>query len=133
MESTKPELRWILLIILLYVYLVFFHGIAAKAQVITSMAPNSGVPGKTIDVFIRGLNTHFLQGISVPDFGAGITLQKFTVTNQLTGTATILINNGSPIGFRPVTITTGQEIATSGSFEVFPATGSFKANIELLP
>lgn len=119
---------------LLVLALVFFATLA-RAQVITFVTPNSGIPGKTIDVVIRGINTHFQNGVSVADFGSAVKVQKFHVSNTLTATATIHIESAASVGFRRVAVTTGSEVAElENGFEVFSDGGSqVKANLDILP
>lgn len=106
----------------------------ANAQLISSLTPNSGSIGQTVDVLIRGVNTHFQNNVSHADFGQGILVQNLRVSNPLTATATISITNAASTGFRDVSIVTGAEVATSMSgFEVFTVGANFKANIILIP
>ena len=116
--------------------LIFLIGInsAALAQVISAFTPASATPGQTTDVSVRGLNTHFRNGVSVADFGTGITVLKLTVNNSITATATIRVASNAFLGFRNVKITTASEVAElDNSFEIFSQSGSFRANIQLLP
>jgi hypothetical protein len=107
---------------------------SAFAQEITLITPESATPGQTLDVLIRGINTHFLNGQSIANFGQGITVQKLVVNNSLTATATLNINAGAPVGMRAVTVSTGQEVAQAANvFEVFTSNGDFRVNIEVLP
>lgn len=103
-------------------------------QTITSLTPNSGTIGQTVDVLIRGVNTHFQQNISKADFGQGIIIRNLRISNPLTATATIQITNNASPGLTDVTITTGNEIATAfNGFEVYATSGSFNANIVVVP
>jgi hypothetical protein len=106
----------------------------ATAQVITSVTPGSGTPGKTVDVVVRGVNTHFQNGVSIASFGSGINVLKFRVSNALTGTATIQIANNASPGNNTVSVQTGNELAElPNGFEIFAGIGNLRANIELLP
>lgn len=105
-----------------------------NAQSISLLTPNSGTPGQSTDVMIRGMNTHFQSGLSQASFGADIVVQKLTVLNQLTATATIRINANASPGLRTVQVKTGSETAELiGGFEVFTGAGNFRANLELMP
>lgn len=118
----------------LILFLLSTIGNHGYAQVISSLTPNSAMPGQTIDVAIRGINTHFQNGGSVADFGDGIIVKKFVAANSITGTATIQVNSTSSAGFRNVKVTTGSEVAEmDNGFELFSASGAFRANITLLP
>jgi len=102
------------------------------AQQLSSLSPNSAKVGQNIDVFIRGANTHFQNGVSRADFGPGITVQNFSVTNAITATATILVSAGASVGNRNVQITTGREVVTgSNMFQVF--SNAFNVNLVVLP
>ncbi len=105
-----------------------------RAQLISVLTPNSGTPGQSADVMIRGINTHFQSGLSEADFGPGITVQKLTVFNALTSTATIQVSQNAIPGPRTVRVTTGAEQAEMvQGFEVFSGVGNFTANIEIIP
>lgn len=123
--------------ILLAFAFLFSISLAAFGQdpAITLLTPNSGVPGQTVDVVIRGVNTHFQNGVSQANFGSNdISVTKFVVLNSLTGTATIHIGSGAQTGGRTVTVATGTETAeVVNGFEIFSPSGSFTANLELLP
>jgi hypothetical protein len=107
---------------------------SAFAQEITLLTPESGTPGQTLDVLVRGIGTHFQNNVSVASFGPDITVQKFAVSNSLTGTATIKIGAGASVGMRTVSVKTGSETAeASNAFEIFAGSGDFKVNIEVLP
>lgn len=113
-------------------FAIFLQSVCA--QVITSVTPNSATPGSSLDVLVRGINTHFQNGISVADFGPGVIVKKFYVSNQITGTATIQIENPVSPGFRTIRVQTGNELAViENEFEIFSGSGSLRANIELLP
>ncbi len=81
--------------------------------VILSVTPNSGQQGATIaSVALVGQNTHFVQGTSVANFGALITINSLTVTDATHASANITIQSGATIGARNVTVTTGSESAS---------------------
>lgn len=120
--------------ILRFIIVLFSLCAHIQAQTITSLAPNSAILGQTIDVLIQGMSTHFQNGVSRADLGQDITVQKFVVANAQLGTATIQISNNAQLGQRTVKVTTGTEtVVMTNAFEVFSATGSFKANFDVLP
>ena len=43
---------------------------------LTSITPNTGQAGQTLNVDIVGQNTHFVQGTTLASFGAGITVNR---------------------------------------------------------
>ncbi len=107
---------------------------SASAQSITTLTPNSGAIGQTVDVVIRGVNTHFQQNVSIVNFGQGINVQNLRIPNPLTITATIQITGAALPGFKDVIVTTGSEAASIfNGFEVFTSTGNLRGNIVLVP
>jgi hypothetical protein len=80
---------------------------------LSSVTPNKGVPGQTLgSVTIIGVNTHFAQGSTGVDFGAGITVNGVTVTSSTSLTADITVQNSATLGNRDVTVSTGAEIVS---------------------
>jgi RHS repeat-associated protein len=80
---------------------------------ITSITPNLGQPGQTLSpVAIIGQGTHFTNGTTVANFGAGITVNSTTVTDSTHATVSITIASSAAIGSRTVTMTTGTEMAS---------------------
>jgi hypothetical protein len=101
---------------------------------ILSITPSSAMPGRTLDIVLRGINTTFSEGRSIADFGSGITVKRFIVSNPETGIASIEISPGASTGFRKIKVITGSEIVElDNAFEVFTSGSNFKANLELLP
>jgi hypothetical protein len=91
----------------------------AATPVITLVNPNTGAQQATIaSVAITGQFTHFVQGTSVANFGAGIVVNSTTVTSATAATASITIQGTATIGGRTVSVTTGAETASGGSFSV---------------
>jgi len=88
------------------------------------VSPNYAKPGASVTVNISGQFTHFVQGTSVANFGAGISVGgaaagangPITVTSSTTATAQLTIGPGATLGLRaPITVTTGTEIASWSS------------------
>jgi len=103
-------------------------------QVLLSVTPNSGTPGQTSDVVIRGVQTNFKSNISTIDFGAEIQVLKFNILNPETGIASILIGKNANSGFRKITVITGTEtVQMENGFEVFVGGGNFRASLEIMP
>lgn len=84
---------------------------------ILSVSPAQGNQGETLDVVINGKN---LGATSAVGFGAGISVNSFTVNSAARVTASITVVPGAQIGARDVQLTT-----PSGSFTL---AGSFKVN-----
>jgi len=79
---------------------------------ISAVFPSDAFRGQTLDVAITAQNSTFVAGTSIAGFsGAGITVNRTTVTSPTTAIANITIAAAAPLGFRDVFITTGSEIA----------------------
>ena len=79
---------------------------------ITSVAPNSGLQGGTLDVVITGQNTNFVQGQTTANFGLSIVVNTLTVASATSATANISIHPTASTGARDLTVATGSEIVT---------------------
>ena len=94
------------------------------AKLLQGVTPNSAQQGqKNISVSLSGLGTHFAQGTTVADFGAGITLASPpTVTSATTATVVLNVDPAAATGYHNVTVSTGLESVTlSNGFAVaFP-------------
>jgi RHS repeat-associated protein len=115
-----------------------FNGFTVSGSpTILYVSPNYANPGTMVAVSISGLATHFQQGVSVANFGAGISVGggamgaagPITVTGPTAATANLTISAGATLGLRaPVTVTTGTESASwssPGFFVLGPVTGPF--------
>jgi len=85
------------------------------AATIIIVAPNSGTQGQTLSVAVTGSYSNWLQGSTIANFGAGITVTSTTVTNSTHATANITITPSAATGPLTVTMTTGVEVATLAS------------------
>lgn len=64
-------------------------------------------------------NTNFVDGVSVADFGSGITVNSTTVNSPTEAVADITVSSSATTGSRDVTVTTGAEVAVMpGGFTV---------------
>lgn len=70
---------------------------------VASVSPDSGNQGQTLDVNIMGTN---LSGASTVSFGAGITINSFSVVFSTLITANITVAAGATLGPRDVSVTT---------------------------
>jgi hypothetical protein len=90
-----------------------------QSSLIVGLSPATGVQGsQTLAVTLTGQTsgsfpTHFENGVSQANFGAGITVNSFVVTSATSATATISIDSGASLGSRAVTVVTGNESAVS--------------------
>ena len=90
--------------------------VTAGLPAVTSASPASAHQNDTLNVQVGGIYTHFVQGTTTANFGAGITVNG-TVTVQSSNQATVnvTIAPGATVGARAITMTTGGEIATLAS------------------
>jgi len=79
---------------------------------IIGISPSLGATGQTLNVTISGAKTSFANGVSVANFGSGITVNSTTVLSGSLAIANITIASGAAIGYRNVIVTTGPELAT---------------------
>ena len=86
---------------------------------ITSVSPASGIRGTSgLNVTVSGVFTNWTPGVTVVDFGPGITIVGTPVINSSTSlTAVINISPVAALGFNTVTVRTGPQILT-GSFQI---------------
>ena len=83
---------------------------------VTAVDPNQGYQGDTLDVTITGTN---FNGATSVSFGAGITVNSFTVDSNTQITAGISIASGATLGTRNVSVTTPEGTGTlAGGFTV---------------
>jgi hypothetical protein len=79
---------------------------------LVSIDPSESPPGSVLSVTVTGLNTSFVDGVSVLSFsGSGITALSCNVTSLTTLEATVQIDGNTEPGYRDVRVTTGSEIA----------------------
>jgi len=94
------------------------------AATLQTLSPNSANAGVQLAVTITGLNTNFVQGTTVANFGPGISVGggtagqpgPVTVNSATSATAEISINSTATTGSQTVTVATGaeQESLTNG-------------------
>lgn len=77
---------------------------------ITSVTPSHAVQGATLSVDLVGAGASWSNGVTVADFGPGITTNSTTVHSANSLTANITLGGGAAIGARTVTVTTGGEV-----------------------
>ncbi len=83
---------------------------------ITSIAPNNGKQGETLNVNITGSN---FTGVTATSFGTGITVNSFIVDSSTQITANITIDAAATTGARNVSVTSpGGTVALADSFTV---------------
>ncbi|GAI53247.1 unnamed protein product, partial [marine sediment metagenome] len=75
----------------------------AEPPTVTSVSPDSGEQGATLEVTIGGTN---FTGATAVSFGTGITVNSFTVVSATQITASISISATATLGLRDVSVTT---------------------------
>jgi hypothetical protein len=91
----------------------YYMVIGVELPTITSITPDHGNQGETLDVIITGTNFAGATGVS---FGAGITVNSFNVDFSTQITANISINADAATGARDISVTTlgGTDILVDG-------------------
>ena len=118
MKQAKRRRAWVGLVSVLLILPLIFAGCgeAEKEPTVTGVSPSSGKVGVTISVTITG--TH-LTDASAVSFGAGITVNSFTVDSKTEITASITIDATAATGSRAVSVTTPEGTGTkTGGFTV---------------
>ena len=86
---------------------------ASSALSFSSIAPNVGVQGQTLNVGIVGINTHFQQGVTFANFGDNVFVNgAVQIADPTHATANVTVSPTAALGWRAVTIVTGGEYAT---------------------
>jgi hypothetical protein len=88
---------------------------------VTSVTPDNGAQGSTVNVTINGLG--FAAGMQL-NFGSGITLSNLVVIDANTATATLTISPGATIGPRNVVGTSADASLTDTLTNGFRVTGT---------
>jgi RHS repeat-associated protein len=78
--------------------------------ILTSLSRASGHQGETFPVTITGKFTHFTQGTTQVDLGAGIVVSAVTVTSPTTLSGQVAIDATAALSSRTLTVTTGSEV-----------------------
>ncbi len=87
---------------------------AAAPPTVTSVTPDSGYQGQTLDVSITGTN---FTGATAVSFGAGITINSFSVVTDTLIAVSITIAGTAALGPRGVLVTTSGGVgALAGGF-----------------
>jgi hypothetical protein len=102
---------------------------------IVGVSPPSGERGDTMTLRITGRNTSF-NATSVPDLGAGVTIENVTALSSETLEVRARIEADATIGFRDIRVTTGFEVAAefvTGPFFVAPEGLEIPVLIDVTP
>jgi YVTN family beta-propeller protein len=89
---------------------------------LTQISPASGFQGQSLTVAVTGQASHFVQGLTTANVGAGISVTGVTVTDPTHANLDISIAANSAPGGRDVVVTTGAEqaVATNAFTVIMP-------------
>lgn len=91
----------------------------------STATPANAPQGETTSVDITGLDTHWVQGVTVVALDGGINAANVNVTSPTTATVALAVPTNATVGFHPVTMTTLGEVATlQQAFQVIPSTAT---------
>ena len=83
---------------------------------ISQVVPSSGGQGQTsLNVAVTGQFTHFVNGMTIADFGPGVTVHSTTVTDETHAVVNVTIAFAASLGARTVTLTTSSEMVQLAS------------------
>ncbi len=107
--------------------------ITAPSPILLSVNPNTSQQGQqNLTVTITGQYTHFAQGSTTANFGAGVTVTSLTVNSLTSVTALLNTDAGAASGARIVMLTTGGEtVRLAGGFKIIPVGQPSTIDIEL--
>jgi subtilisin family serine protease len=101
--------------------------VAAELPTVTSVSPDSGEQGATLEVTIGGTN---LTGAMAVGFGDGITVDSFTVVSAAEITASISIDTTATLGLRDVSVTTSAGMGTLTDGFTVVAVGAVTVSVD---
>ena len=79
---------------------------------ILSVTPGVAAQSQVLNVSIVGQATHWLQGATTADFGAGITVAQLAILDATHADVRIVVQSGAALGFHAVTFVTDGEYAS---------------------
>jgi hypothetical protein len=90
---------------------------------IMQLSPNQLGQGQTANIAITGTNSNFTQGVTVANFGPGISVNTLAINSPTSATANITVAANATPQQNTVTLTTAGETATDpAAFTIFAAT-----------
>ena len=95
--------------------------VTAGLPTISTVSPTTGRQAETLSLGIVGQFTHFVDGSTTANFGAGVTVNSVSVSDATHATVNVTVAPGASLGSRTVVLTTGAETAQQvGGFTVTP-------------
>ena len=85
---------------------------------VTKVYPSIGAQGTTLSVTVTGSGTNWVNGITTANFGSGITVSTFQVSNSTTINAVIDIDPAAQNGYRTVFVQAGSQ-GLASNFQVY--------------
>ncbi len=127
-------------LIILSIFSLFAIGLSAQQAEIISVLPNQGFQGSTMNIVIRGSNTHFKSGssfgssVQIGPAGTKIKVNNINVQDPRTITASVTIDATCPDNDYDLMVVTGDEhVKMSNSFTVISMGGGLSATLDVLP
>ena len=117
-------------ILFLSLFIPIFGGLFGQGE-ISTVIPNSGISGQSMNVMIRAINTNFNRQTTV-NFGTGIRVNQITANDNLTLTVSINIEATAPLGPRKIVVQTNNS-KIEGDFDVIGVGNKLSAQIEVYP
>jgi len=120
---------------LLLLFLFISKSIILLAQPeIISIVPSMFLKSQTVNIVIKGENTHFMQGITTIYAGKDISITSVNVSGPELLTATININASAKSGLYTIFITSsGEKIEVVDAIEILESGNEVSAVINLMP
>ncbi|MGH9392765.1 MAG: beta strand repeat-containing protein, partial [Terriglobales bacterium] len=84
---------------------------SSNAADLSLVNPSGAALGQSLNVALTGSFTNFQSGVSYANFGPGITVNSFSVTDATDASATVTISPTTTLGARTVTVITGGQFA----------------------
>jgi hypothetical protein len=100
---------------------------APELPTVTSVSPDSGEQGATLEITIGGTN---LVGATAVSFGDGITVDSFTVVSAVEITVSISIDTTATLGLRDVSVTTSAGTGTLTDGFTVVAVGAVTVSVD---
>lgn len=101
--------------------------------VLTTVTPNSGIPGQTINVLVRGTGTQFTN-LSIVNLGPGITIENVQAVSSELLSFRAVLGQTLNMGPREIQITNGSDqLVLPGAFTVFGLGAQLMVNLTVMP
>lgn len=107
----------------------FIFTVNSSAAAIIGIAPSSGLQGASVAISVKGVNTHWVDGLTQASLDPyWITINRVKVTSPTDAEVDITIAGSAPVGARTLTLSTGGEIVSFNYFSVMQYTPTMSVN-----